>query len=516
MYTSPSLSAPIKQEMAVPRHQGGITSDHRHSPPRPLDNPPPWNQGVILGNHSPSQLPPSHYIITRSDSDNTGSREQLMPSSSSSSSLANKSAYPYPTISQQEAAKAARNSNRAVIPSKRAAQNRAAQKAFRQRREQYVRDLEQKAKEMDEWKDEMDHLRMENQELRDIIRSLEKRISNLTGEPIPTSSSSFSAQGTYASSATTHHNTSPSTRGASANDGLNPSTRRRAISVSDTNTTNVKQLRTDNRVLTPIPLHAPKRSATHPQSHPAPSSQANGARKPDHASGYAIPVDVMRTSSTLSISSPSDPAPSLPSAPRDDTILPKHAPVLSPSPSSSGPSARMMPSFEQQQQQQQQVHHPHHQQQQPPQQEPPLSPSREIKQMMDPSPRNASLTRSLSLSATPHYLPSSRHTLLPTSPPSSEPPSTSDLLALQHPGQELDIAFEFDPFFDDEFGPSPTTNDFVSNATSGQVLDDLFAMLQTRQRPQIPVQPTTTMPSVIDHGNRSDNNYISGRMSSPR
>lgn len=68
------------------------------------------------------------------------------------------------------------NGPRAVIPSKRAAQNRAAQRAFRQRKERYVKDLEKKAKQMDEWKMELDQLRRQNQELRENTLRLEKQI----------------------------------------------------------------------------------------------------------------------------------------------------------------------------------------------------------------------------------------------------------------------------------------------------------------------------------------------------
>ncbi|CAO3615925.1 unnamed protein product [Mucor hiemalis] len=56
---------------------------------------------------------------------------------------------------------------------------------------------------------------------------------------------------------------------------------------------------------------------------------------------------------------------------------------------------------------------------------------------------------------------------------------------------DFDLDFDFDPFFEEEFGPTITnSSDFLPNANSGQVLDDLFAMLQTRQRPQIPIVPT--------------------------
>jgi hypothetical protein len=62
-----------------------------------------------------------------------------------------------------------------------------------------------------------------------------------------------------------------------------------------------------------------------------------------------------------------------------------------------------------------------------------------------------------------------------------------------------DLDFDFDPFFEEDFGPT-LGNDFLPSANSGQVLDDLFAMLQTRQRPQIPMVPTDE--KEVDDGNR--------------
>lgn len=63
-----------------------------------------------------------------------------------------------------------------MIPSKRAAQNRAAQRAFRQRKEKYVKELERKAKLMDEWKIELEQLRQQNRELKENSMRLEKQI----------------------------------------------------------------------------------------------------------------------------------------------------------------------------------------------------------------------------------------------------------------------------------------------------------------------------------------------------
>jgi hypothetical protein len=64
---------------------------------------------------------------------------------------------------------------KAIQTAKRAAQNRAAQRAFRQRRERYVKDLEIKVKEMDAIQEEMSKLAEQN-------LSYRKQIENLTRE----------------------------------------------------------------------------------------------------------------------------------------------------------------------------------------------------------------------------------------------------------------------------------------------------------------------------------------------
>jgi hypothetical protein len=80
----------------------------------------------------------------------------------------------------------------------------------------------------------------------------------------------------------------------------------------------------------------------------------------------------------------------------------------------------------------------------------------------------------------------------PTMVPS--PPQQHPLLAGGQ-AQIFDLDLDLDPFFDDDHG-FPRMDDHLgfmggSKNNSGQVLDDLFAMLQTRQRPQIPSQPHT-------------------------
>ncbi|KAI7903418.1 uncharacterized protein BX663DRAFT_551687 [Cokeromyces recurvatus] len=57
------------------------------------------------------------------------------------------------------------NTSKPMIPTKRAAQNRAAQRAFRQRKERHIKELEEKVKRMDEWKVEIEQLRQKNKEL---------------------------------------------------------------------------------------------------------------------------------------------------------------------------------------------------------------------------------------------------------------------------------------------------------------------------------------------------------------
>ncbi|KAI8360756.1 hypothetical protein EDC96DRAFT_445175 [Choanephora cucurbitarum] len=211
---------------------------------------------------------------------------------------------PAQALDSENAAPQQKGSIRSVIPSKRAAQNRAAQKAFRQRREQYIKDLELKAKEMEDWHDEMNRLRQENKELREKVLVLENRVVALTG-------------------------------------------------------------------------------------------------------GHA------------------------------------KLPELSPASES-------------------------------PQEQPPLNVDNKRQKLHEDVPS----------------------LLNPTEPVMPPPPSQHELVAL-HPSfwhiptmGDFDLDFDFDPFFEEEFGPTITNNnDFLPNANSGQVLDDLFAMLQTRQRPQIPMIP---------------------------
>lgn len=74
---------------------------------------------------------------------------------------------------------------------KRALQNRKAQRAFRQRKDKYVKDLETKANEVEHLKQQLDQLRNENMELRDYTLALQSRLIEVSpgdvegGIPVP-------------------------------------------------------------------------------------------------------------------------------------------------------------------------------------------------------------------------------------------------------------------------------------------------------------------------------------------
>jgi hypothetical protein len=75
-----------------------------------------------------------------------------------------------------------RSAIRTLANSKRAAQNRAAQRAFRQRKERYMKDLEAKAKELESTKKELEVLQKEKQDMVTYIGQLKREIARLKGE----------------------------------------------------------------------------------------------------------------------------------------------------------------------------------------------------------------------------------------------------------------------------------------------------------------------------------------------
>lgn len=68
------------------------------------------------------------------------------------------------------------NLNRLLNPTKRAAQNRNAQRAFRLRKEQYIKELETQVSKTRELEELIESLRKENQELRNYILTLQSKL----------------------------------------------------------------------------------------------------------------------------------------------------------------------------------------------------------------------------------------------------------------------------------------------------------------------------------------------------
>ncbi|KAI9484185.1 MAG: hypothetical protein EXX96DRAFT_537464 [Benjaminiella poitrasii] len=385
---------------------------------------------------------------------------------------------------------------RAVIPSKRAAQNRAAQKAFRQRREQYIKDLETKAKLMDTWHEEMQALRNENKELRERIMGLENRIIVLTkGEtgktadvssntppPPPSSSSSITKMSTSTpltpppppppTSATTPTPTNvirkspersmslPNTTRVNSNEVIMrresasavhiPPSHKRPRSESrlrheysdseemDRNSQHPTGLRQPEEPFTPVPLRAPNQTGF----------EASSYHPNDHTTNAVIRHDTTQQNEEnkkRKLESPSTLGGSQP------THI-GQVPIVSTESNDSS-------------------HHSQHK-----------MPANTIVQSSD----NAILLPMQHDESQLQYPPQQFWT-------NNELNGNNSIMTdMNVPAiGDFDLDFDFDPFFEDDFGPTITNNnEFLPNANSGQVLDDLFAMLQTRQRPQIPIVPT--------------------------
>lgn len=129
----------------------------------------------------------------------TGSASRDQPSASASprdhmdSSLAALQQGSYSGMSNDnpaEEADARNKSKRELSTSKRAAQNRAAQRAFRQRKERYITELEDKVKQFETMESDFRSLQDENHQLREYILSLQSQLLEQTREPSSAPSSS--------------------------------------------------------------------------------------------------------------------------------------------------------------------------------------------------------------------------------------------------------------------------------------------------------------------------------------
>ncbi|PYH49828.1 uncharacterized protein BP01DRAFT_412702 [Aspergillus saccharolyticus JOP 1030-1] len=126
----------------------------------------------------PPTAPPPHM-----QPNNTSPRDQnnIDPAISGATMLAGPpQTPPQPEPQSQESPKT--YGKRPLSTSKRAAQNRAAQRAFRQRKESYIRKLEEQVKEYDAMSETLKALQAENYQLREYIINLQSRLLDSQGE----------------------------------------------------------------------------------------------------------------------------------------------------------------------------------------------------------------------------------------------------------------------------------------------------------------------------------------------
>ncbi|KAI8988333.1 hypothetical protein BDF20DRAFT_855176 [Mycotypha africana] len=443
---------------------------------------------------------------------------------------------------QQQQSTSKHKPTRAVIPSKRAAQNRAAQKAFRQRREQYIKELEQKAKEMDEWHDELDNLRKRNSDLQKRMALLEKQIVLLTGGdtskiieidnqlraeaqaqaqaeveaaaaaatslsdnttsailseneltqsperelPRPLSQST-DRDGTLASSSHKGSTSPVSSRSMSVASGKQSHTESRLrneqlISKEENRSTVISHdgnssrmenrgSESEGRSFTPASLQMPNKIVNNGITTYNASDQAKRAAMDNSIS--ESPNDEKRrkletavfTGTTITNTTTHTPSTT------DHVSIPATPPTQV---MNTNINSIILPIQHQQQDQQQQ-------------------------QQIQNQPQNAFWNNA---AANP-----------PNAKPASSTAGNNAAVGLNAVMGNFDLEFDFDPFFEDEFGPtmSNNNNDFLANANSGQVLDDLFAMLQTRQRPQIPLIPTEDNLDLMSAATTTSNNHTIGK-----
>lgn len=99
-----------------------------------------------------------------------------------------------------------------VIETRRAEQNRAAQRAFRQRKERYVKELEAKVNSMADWPARMEHLENENEGLKRKINELlahqeesNKKMFKLEPSPPKSQPSTTASNSSNSNTATTNN-----------------------------------------------------------------------------------------------------------------------------------------------------------------------------------------------------------------------------------------------------------------------------------------------------------------------
>lgn len=123
------------------------------------------------------------------------------PGASAGPSTAPIAPAPPPHMSPDDHGEGRSKAKRELSQSKRAAQNRAAQRAFRQRKEGYIKKLEQQVRELNEMEQSFKSLQSDNHSLREYIVHLQSRLFDVTGEYPPPPPNVDVAQPTHQPSA---------------------------------------------------------------------------------------------------------------------------------------------------------------------------------------------------------------------------------------------------------------------------------------------------------------------------
>ncbi|CEP17223.1 hypothetical protein [Parasitella parasitica] len=390
-------------------------------------------------------------------------------------------------LHEYESSKNSKGGSRAVIPSKRAAQNRAAQKAFRQRREQYIKDLEIKAKEMEDWQEEMDKLRRENGELRQRVATLEHHVVVLSE-----GDASKLAELERLKASDTHTTTLSTSPPIAESDTMTRKSSERSMSLPIVQvgenealaergnpppsnlilSTSVKRSHQDSRLrYDQQTLDSPNNDNLHNNN--ALDKAGSFTRIPpyhlkDHKSA------LIGNDTTAALQQVDDANKRHKS---DDSVVSQRQQSRQSIDQTS--ISNISTSF--------------------------ASDSPAIANPMIQINTDNSLL--VNVQRQQHEQPQLQYS---TNDFWSKNGSNPNAMMPPPPGiGNFDLDFDFDPFFEDEFGPTFTSNnDFVPNANSGQVLDDLFAMLQTRQRPQIPMVPSEENAADLStNNNNGANNF---------
>ncbi|KAI9305159.1 hypothetical protein BJ944DRAFT_277761 [Cunninghamella echinulata] len=150
---------------------------------------------------------------------------------------------------------------KSVIDTRRAEQNRAAQRAFRQRKELYVKELENKVRDMDILKDRVERLEKENERLKYRVWELESSQNTTTSTSSKSTYSPYHEEMNYKNehpSSTTTMNNIKTSSSTSLSSSLSPTSPPPTSIISNTTTTTTTSPNsTSNHHILPPPSPSP-------------------------------------------------------------------------------------------------------------------------------------------------------------------------------------------------------------------------------------------------------------------